>query len=196
MRPGGARKESSKMGGGLEGGGWEGMDLLAGTSVFTPPMYPSCVLVAHVFNPICIPSASGHLPPHPCSVCLLRRSLPAPEPPAPPLFLGLTLNLPCERAFTVPPHASCAPQHQPPLSGPQLSQRPWSLGSLSQSGLCRFPVEGHAWPLLPPLLPRLWPRALRPLGRNPLQSTLRRPSRLQPYSRPSKPRRPQRSQQS
>ncbi|XP_059761126.1 rho family-interacting cell polarization regulator 1 isoform X4 [Balaenoptera ricei] len=141
-------------------------------------------------------SASGHLPPHPCSVCLLRRSPPAPEPPAPPLFLGLTLNLPCERAFTVPPHASCAPQHQPPLSGPQLSQRPWSLGSLSQSGLCRFPVEGHARPLLPPLLPRLWPRALRPLGRNPLQSTLRRPSRLQPYSRPSKPRRPQRSQQS
>lgn len=158
-----------------------------GASMFTPPVYYLCVLGAHVFNPICIPSASGHLPPHPCSVCLPRRSLSAPESPAPPLFLGLTLN-PCyERALSVPPCASWVPQHQPPLSGSRSAQRPGPLGSLSRSGLCQLAVEDLAQPLLSLMLPRLQPGARRPLGYNLSQSTVRRPSRLQPYSRPSWP---------
>lgn len=147
--------------------------MLVGASVFTPPMY-SCVLGAHVFNPICIPSASGHLPPHPCSVCLPRRSLSAPESPAPPLFLGLTLNPRYERALSVPPCASWVPRHQPPLSGSRLAQRPGPLGSLSRSGLCQLPVEDLTRPLLPLMLPRLRPRAPRPLGHSLSQSTLHR----------------------
>ena len=89
------------------------MALLAGVSVFNPPMYSVCVIDAHVFNPVCILSASGHLPPHPCSICVPCQSLSAPEPPAPPLFFGLTLDLPYERALSVPPLASWVPQHQP-----------------------------------------------------------------------------------
>lgn len=183
MRPGGPHREQQDER--WAGGG----GFLVGASVFTPPVYSLCVLGAHVFNPICIPSASGHLPPHPCSVCLPRRSLSAPESPAPPLFLGLTLNPRYERALSVPPCASWVPQHQPPLSGSQSAQRPRPLGSLSRSGLCQLPVEDLARPLLPPMLHRLRPRAPRPLGHNLSQSTLCRPSRLQPYSRPSWPQR-------
>lgn len=78
------------------------------------------------------------------------------------------------------PHAPWVPQHQPFLSRPWLSQSP--APQLSQSSLCQCPGEGHAWLLLPLLLPRLWPCALLPLGHNPLHSTHRRPSHLQPYS--------------
>lgn len=139
-----------------------------------------------VSNPICVPSAS-HLPPGPCNACLSCWSPSAGDPAAPPLSPGLTLDLPYEQAPSVPPHAPWVPQHQSPLSQPRFARRTQPLGSLSQSGLCQIPVEGCTQPLLPLLLPRLGPCALHPLGHNPLQSTLHRPSRLQPYSHPPQP---------
>lgn len=143
---------------------------------------PWTSLDAHVSKLICIPSASGHAPPPSSSnVCFPCQSPSAHRPPVPPLFLCLTLVLPYERA---PSRASPCTLGAPastlfvsPLAVPK-SPAP----QLSQSSLCQFPGEGHAWLLLPLLLPRLWPCALRPLGHNPLHSTHRRPSHLQLYS--------------
>lgn len=146
--------------------------------MFTPPMYYLCVLGAHVFNPICIPSASGHLPPHPCSVCLPVGPCQLLSLQLLPLFLGLTLN-PCyERSPLVPPCASWVPQHQPPLSGSRSAQRPGPFGSLSRSGLCQSAVEDLAQPLLSLMLPRLQPCPAPLWATTSRESTVRRPSRL------------------
>lgn len=156
----------------------------------TPP--PPCsphVSLMPVSNPICILSASDLPPSGPYNACLSCWS-PSPCDPPAPLSLGLTLDLPCEQALSVPPHAPWVPQHQLPLSQPGLSPRTQPLGSLSQSGLCQFLVKGHARPVHSPLLPRLGPCALHPLGHNPLESTLCKPSRFQPYSHLSQSRRP------
>ncbi|KAM6177227.1 rho family-interacting cell polarization regulator 1 isoform 1-T1 [Erethizon dorsatum] len=96
--------------------------------------------------------ASG-CPAHLCNVCLPHRSPATSEPPAPLLSQGLILDLPCE-VLSAPPHAPCTPQHQPPLSRPQLLQRHQSLGCQSQSGLYRFPFESCPRSLLRLLLPR------------------------------------------
>lgn len=80
----------------------------------------------------------------------------------------------------LPMHSGC-PSINPFCLTPGCPKEP-GPSALSQSSLCQFPGEGHAWLLLPLLLPRLWPCALRPLGHNPLHSTHRRPSHLQPYS--------------
>ncbi|XP_027475889.1 rho family-interacting cell polarization regulator 1 isoform X4 [Zalophus californianus] len=133
-------------------------------------------------------STSDLPPPGPCNACLSCWSPSTHHAPA-PLSPGLTLDLPCVPALSLPPHASWVPQHQPPLSQRRLSWRTQPRGSLSQRGLCQIPVEGCAQPLLPLLLPRLGPCALHSLGHNSLQSTSRRPSRLQPRSHPSQPQR-------
>lgn len=170
--------------------------MLVGASVFTSPVCSSCVLVAHVSNPISIPSASDHPPPpRSCNVCFPCPSPAAGEPLAPPLSLDLTLDLPYERGLSWPPHVPWAPQQQPLLPQPWQSQRARPLSSLSQSCLCQFPDEGHAQPLFPLLLPSLRSCALRPLGHNPY-AQWRRPSHLQPYSHPSQLWQPQKSQQS
>lgn len=140
-----------------------------------------------VSNPICVPSASDLPPSGPCNACLSCWSPSACDPPAPPLSPRLTLDLPYEQALSVPPHAPWVPQHQP-----RLSRRTQPCGSLSQSGLCQIPVKGYAQPLLPLLLPRLGPCALHRLGHNSLQSTLCRPSCLQPCSHLSQPQSSQR----
>lgn len=161
----------------------------------TPPTPCSPhVSLMHVSNPICVSSASDPPPSGPCNACLSCWSPSACGPPAPPLSLGLTSDLPFEQGLSVPPHAPWVLQHQLPLSKPRLSLRTQPLGSLSQSGLCQFLVKGRARPILSLLVPRLGPCALDPLSHNPSESTLHRPSRLQSYSHPSKPRRPRWSQ--
>lgn len=144
----------------------------------------------HVFPNSCVPSASDHPVPRPCNVCLPRRSQSAREPPAPCPFLRLTLDLPYERALSVSPPKPWAPQHPPALSRLRLSRRTRLLSSLTRSGLCRYPAEGHVRSLLPPLPPRV----RRSLDHNPLQVTLHKPSRLQSYIRPSQLRQSRRSQ--
>lgn len=188
VEPGRAHKESGKTGGGRRGYTCQQVHLC-----LTPPPLTPCsphVSLMPVSNPICIPSASDLPPSGPGNACLSCWSPSACDPPAPPLSLGLTLDLPYEQALLVPLHAPWVPQHQPPLSQPRFSPRTQPLGSLSQSGLCQFLVKSPAWPVLSLLLPRLGPCALNPLGHNPLESTLYRPSRLQPYSQPSQPRWP------
>lgn len=70
-----------------------------------------------------------------------------------------------------------------------LSWRAQPPGSLSRNSVCQFLVKSHVQPVLP-LLPTGYspvPAPAVPLSHNPLQSTLLRPSHLQPYSHPAQP---------
>lgn len=133
-----------------------------------------------------IPSVSGHLAPRLCNVCLPHQSPSAREPRALPFSLGLTLDLPYEGASSVSPHTSCTPKYRHSLSQHRLSRRSRLLRS--QSSLYQYRFESRAWSLRPLLLYKLRPHPLRPL-----QSTFRKSSRLQPYSRAFQPWQPLRS---
>lgn len=187
VEPGRAHRESGKTGGGRRGYTCQQVHLC-----LTPPPLTPCsphVSLMPVSNPICIPSASDLPPSGPGNACLSCWSPSACDPPAPPLSLGLTLDLPYEQALSVPLHAPWVPQHQPPLSQPGFPREPSSLALCPRVAFANSWLS-HAWPVLSLLLLRLGPCALNPLGHNSLESTLHRPSRLQPYSQPSQPRRP------
>ncbi|XP_051702899.1 rho family-interacting cell polarization regulator 1 isoform X3 [Oryctolagus cuniculus] len=130
-------------------------------------------------------SASDRPCPRLLRVCLPHRSLSSCDPPAPARPLSLGLNQPPEGSVSVPPYTHRLPQHRFPSSRLRISRRPWALSAQSRSGSYQLPVESRTRSLLPLLLPRLRPHALRRF-----QPTFRRPSRLQPYSHPSQPRKP------